>query len=41
MEGGSPWWCVSIVPRVMAGKSRDVWAEEGDDNEKRYQDVWQ
>lgn len=31
----------SIVPRVMAGKSRDVWTEEGDDNGKRYQDVWQ
>jgi hypothetical protein len=32
---------VSIVPRVMAGKSHDVLAEEGDDNEERYQDVWQ
>jgi hypothetical protein len=30
---------VSIVPRVMADKSHDVWTVAGDDKEKRYQDV--
>jgi hypothetical protein len=30
---------VSIVPRVMADKSHDVWAVAGADKEKRYQDV--
>jgi hypothetical protein len=28
---------VSIVPRVMADKSHDVWSVAGDDKEKRYQ----
>lgn len=32
---------VSIVPRVMADKSHDVWSVAGDDKEKRYEDVWQ